>query len=588
MIRIVSFRKALLAGAAGAAAWEAALRLVALAGLPLVDLTRVMGTLLAPEGGAAVWWPLGFGLMLIVGVLWAVFYAYFFFSTFSWPAWVQGLLFAFAPAALAVGVVYPQLQLMHRAADVASMNAFELWREVGWREAAGLLLGNLIYGAVLGALYVRPVGYRSDRGPRHSPRPRRARGPRRRVPPPSVSDGRFIFATGVECSYPTIHGGRWRRDLMLATGHYRRWQDDLELTLDIGATHLRYGPPLHLMFLGPDRYDWSFTDEVLPAMRDLGLTPVIDLCHFGLPLWLENFQNPELAAALAAYAGAFAGRYPWIRFYTPVNEMYVCARLSALDGLWNEQRRDERSFVTAVRHLARANALMTQAILDRRSDAVFVNSESSEFFQPAVPDPEVVRIADFENQRRFLPLDLLYGHPPREDMRRYLMDNGMPAQEYEWFMRRQTPSRTIMGIDYYEWNEKLIDSDGAPRSLGELFGWYVIAKQYYDRYGRAMMHTETNRLDARAAPQWLWRQWHNVQLIRAAGVPVVGFTWYSLVDQVDWDIALTEPFGNVNPVGLFDLNRQPRPVAQAYQHLIRTFRDAPELHECPELKEILQ
>jgi hypothetical protein len=42
-----------------------------------------------------------------------------------------------------------------------------------------------------------------------------------------------------------------------------------------------------------------------------------------------------------------------------------------------------------------------------------------------------------------------------------------------------------------------------------------------------MMHTETNRMDAREGPRWLWRQWHNVQLIRRGGVPVVGFTWYS-------------------------------------------------------------
>ena len=39
----------------------------------------------------------------------------------------------------------------------------------------------------------------------------------------------------------------------------------------------------------------------------------------------------------SAYARAFAERYPWVRLYTPVNEMYVCARMSALDGNWNEQ-----------------------------------------------------------------------------------------------------------------------------------------------------------------------------------------------------------------------------------------------------------
>lgn len=313
----------------------------------------------------------------------------------------------------------------------------------------------------------------------------------------------------------------------------------------------------------------------------------MDLCHFGLPDWLESFQNPQVTEALAAYAGAFAARYPWVRFYTPINEMYVCARLSALDGLWNEQLRDERAFATAVRHLARANRLMRGAIGRERGDAVFIDSESSEFYQPSVPDPEVVRIADFENERRFLPLDLLYGRPVSETMRGWLRDQGMPDSEYAWFMSERPSRRTILGVDYYDWNEKLVDTEGRSQALGELFGWYVIASQYHQRYGLPLMHTETNHLDAREAPAWLWRQWHNVQLLRRAGTPIVGFTWYSLTDQVDWDIALAQPLGNVNPVGLFDLNREPRAVGQAYRHLIRTFEDEPWIRDCEALKAVL-
>ena len=106
--------------------------------------------------------------------------------------------------------------------------------------------------------------------------------------------------------------------------------------------------------------------------------------------------------------------------------------------------------------------------------------------------------------------------------------------------------------------------------LGELFGWYVITQQYYQRYKRPVMHTETNTPDAEEAPNWLLRQWHNVELIRCNGVPVVGFTWYSLQDQIDWD-GLTRALGNVFPVGLFDLNREPRSVVQAYKHLIEMY-----------------
>lgn len=385
----------------------------------------------------------------------------------------------------------------------------------------------------------------------------------------------FMFATGIECSYPTIEGGRWRLDQLEMTEHYKYWQRDLELVRELGLHYLRYGPPLHRIFLAPHKYDWSFMDEVAGKMQELGIIPIIDLCHFGVPDWLENFQNPELPERLAEYATAFAQRYSWVKFYTPVNEMYVTTRMSTLDGAWNEQLRSDKAFVTATRHVAKASVLMMQAITRERPETVFVNSESSEFYQACCPDKEIQRIADFENQRRFIALDLLYGVQVRADVYAYLLDNGLTREEYEWFMSQDVGRRAVLGVDYYKWNEKLINSDGKPEHLGELFGWYVITNQYFQRYQKPVMHTETNCPDASEAPGWLWRQWHNVQLIRQNGVPVVGFTWYSLQDQIDWDKAMSRALGNVFPVGLYDLNRDPRPVAQAYQHLVKMYRDEP-------------
>ena len=62
--------------------------------------------------------------------------------------------------------------------------------------------------------------------------------------------------------------------------------------------------------------------------------------------------------------------------------------------------------------------------------------------------------------------------------------------------------------------------------------------------------------------------------MRESGVPLVSFTWYSLTDQVDWDNALRKQKGTVNPLGLFDLKRQIRPVGGAYKQLIERWRTA--------------
>ena len=584
MLRVVAFRKAILAGAAGALAWEAAVRLLALLGVPIFDMVRQLGTLAFPHGPAAEWWPAGMSAHALVGAGWALFYAYFFWAQLRWRPALQGLAFAALPALLAILIVVPQLELMHLHQQIVRIDVRTFLNALNPPELGGLVLGHALFGLAVGILYTHPVGYSATR---KFPRPRSRVRARRTTRVQTRSDHGFIFATGIECSYPTNEQGRWRRDQMAATRHYSDWSEDFELAREVGVTHIRYGPPLHLIFIGPGQYDWSWIDEPMAQLRQLGPEPIADLCHFGLPTWLGNFQNPEVAPALAEYAAAFAERYPWVRFYTPVNEMYVCARMSALQGMWNEQLKDERAFARAALNLAGACVAMTDAILTVRPDAIFINSESSEFSQPCCPDPEIQRIAEFENDRRFLPLDLLYRHQVSPRMRDYLREQGISDSEYDRFMDRECPRRSVIGMDYYEWNERLIDSRGAARSLGELFGWYVIARQYWHRYQRVMMHTETNRTDANDASRWLWRQWHNVQLLEGSGVPIIGFTWYSATDQIDWSRAIAEPLGIVHPVGLFDLNRDPRPVGLSYKHLIDAHRDAPKYRECKALKELL-
>jgi len=89
----------------------------------------------------------------------------------------------------------------------------------------------------------------------------------------------------------------------------------------------------------------------------------------------------------------------------------------------------------------------------------------------------------------------------------------------------------------------------------------------------AVMPTETNVKDEHQAPGWLRKEWSNMHRLKQDGVPILGFTWYSLTDQVDWDTALREESGTVNPCGLYDLDRKVRPVGEAYRRLISRWGD---------------
>jgi beta-glucosidase/6-phospho-beta-glucosidase/beta-galactosidase len=388
-----------------------------------------------------------------------------------------------------------------------------------------------------------------------------------------MDNNKFIFSTGIENSYPTIKlpdGSMKRVDEMEKCGHYKHWQLDFQLVEEMGISYLRYGAPYYKTHLGPGKYDWHFTDDTFYRLRELNITPIVDLCHFGLPDWLGNFQNSDFPKYFAEYAREFALRFPYLRYYTPVNEIFITAMFSAQYGWWNECLSDDRSFVTALKHLCKANVLAMHEILKVQPNAVFIQSESSEYFHPV--RPEVQQRANFLNQKRFLSLDLTYGYPIKVMMYEYLLDNGMTKEEYHWFEQNQVTARCIMGNDYYATNEHLVLANGSTTAAGEIFGYYVITHQYYSRYRLPIMHTETN-MRMPDSVHWLWKEWANVHRLIQDGVPIIGFTWYSLTHQVDWDSALREDNGNVNELGLYDLDRNIMPVGKAYKKLMEQWKD---------------
>lgn len=374
----------------------------------------------------------------------------------------------------------------------------------------------------------------------------------------------FLFATGIENSYPTIAGGA-RIDQMEKCGHYARWQDDFALVRETGLNALRYGPPYYLVHAAPDRFDWSHADPQMHALRDLGVTVIADLCHFGVPSWLGGFQDPAFPVLFAEYARAFARRYPWIRHFTPVNEIFVGASFSALRGWWNECQSSDAAFVRALRNMCMAHELAVEAILGERPDAIIVQGESIEHFHPAGRAAQ--RQADHWNAIKHLSLDLTMGHELARGMAQYLNEHGVTSNDLSFFRERRAVGQRWLGVDYYPSCEHRIASTGRQTVSRSPMGFKRLATAYYQRYKVPIFHCETNRVCGPAV-DWLEHQWGDIMSMRAEGIPVMGFTWYSLTDQIDWQHGLRFERDELHPVGLYDLQRRIRPVGRRYKEII--------------------
>lgn len=380
-------------------------------------------------------------------------------------------------------------------------------------------------------------------------------------------DRGFVVGTGIECSAPTIAGG-YRQDELVKTGHWTRYAEDLDLVAAFGIRYLRYGVPFHVVAREPNRFDWTWTDSAFGALRDAGLEPIADLLHFGVPDDIRGIGDPAMPARFLGFAAAFAERYPWVRWYTPVNEPLVTARFSAQFGWWNERRTDERSFVRALDNVVTCAVGGMAAIRERRADAGFLQSDACESYLPAEAGAESATA--FLNERRFVGWDLTYGRRPADPVVAWLTENGLGEDRLAWFAEHGSSEGCIVGHDYYAGNEWLVAADGSTRALGpaELRGYAVVAREHDAHFGLPFMLSETN-WEGPGATSWLARTWNDTLQLRREGASVRGYIWYGFVDHVDWDSALRDAAGTVNACGLVDHDRQPHPWGEIYRDLAR-------------------
>jgi dTDP-4-dehydrorhamnose reductase len=209
---------------------------------------------------------------------------------------------------------------------------------------------------------------------------------------------------GVECTIVRL--GDVFRDQTAETGHLHR-RADMDLIADLGVTTVRY--PILWEAIAPDRpdeCDWAWTDERLAMLRERGIEVIGGLTHHGSGPRYTDLLDPEYPRKLAAFAAKAAARYPWIEQWTPVNEPLTTARFSALYGHWYPHRKDNAAFLRALVNECKATLEAMRAIRRVVPGAKLVQTEDLGKCYSTAP---LRYQAKFENERRWLSLDLLCG-----------------------------------------------------------------------------------------------------------------------------------------------------------------------------------
>ena len=333
---------------------------------------------------------------------------------------------------------------------------------------------------------------------------------------------------------------------------------------------------------GLDKADWTWPDERLAALRDAGVTPIAGLIHHGSGPRHTSLVDPAFAEQLAVYAGAVAARYPWLEYYTPVNEICTTARFAGLYGVWYPHGRDDRTFIQALLNQCRATVLCMRAIRAVNPDAKLVQTDD---LGKTYSTPEMAQIAEFYNDRRWLGWDLLCGMVgPEHALWDYLVKTGIDPAEILWFRDNPCPP-DIIGVNYYVTSERWLDHrperfpahthgilDGIHSADVEAVrvlatpsaGIAPLLVEAWERYGIPLAITEAH-IDANREDQlrWLLEIWEAAKEVHGNGVDLRAVTVWSLLGAFDWNSLVTQNHGYYES-GAFDVrSTPPRPTAVA-------------------------
>jgi dTDP-4-dehydrorhamnose reductase len=405
---------------------------------------------------------------------------------------------------------------------------------------------------------------------------------------------------GIECTVNRV-GDSFHNQLQ-RSGHDRR-PFDLDRIAELGIRRLRY-PALWELTAphAPNDLDWRWTDERLKHLRELGIEPIIGLMHHGSGPRYTNLLDDRFPELFAAYAGAVATRYPWVRAYTPINEPLTTARFSALYGHWYPHRRDDRSFVRALVNQCRATILAMQEIRSVNPSAQLIQTDDVGYTRCTA---KLASQASFDNERRWLSWDLLCGRiDAQHPLWKYLCDCGFGAAEAEFFREHRCPP-DIIGVNHYITSDRYLSEHQylfppntwggngeyryadveAVRALP--LGGSGLAAALHDawtRYRLPLAVTEVHIGCTREEQlRWLWQAWKTGRQLRAGGMDLRAVTAWALFGSFDWNSLLTANAGDYE-AGAFDV-RHPTPRRTALAKLIGAVATGTEFHPAAVLEQ---
>ena len=363
--------------------------------------------------------------------------------------------------------------------------------------------------------------------------------------------------------------GRVKEPSGLACDHYRRYADDIDLAASLGHTAHRFS--IEWARIEPSEGQWDDAAlrhyvDVVRHLRRRRLEPLVTLHHFTNPQWFlarGGRPNPKSVEWFARYAQRIAQALDGsARYWLTINEPLVYVRMHYIQGLGPPGARDLGQALQVIQHMIHGHAAAYHALHAARPIGGAMPRVGFAHYIPefwpcrrwSLRDRWIAQITD-----RIFTVAFLQGVTEgRVDV------PGMAA----WRLPDARSTMDYLGFNYY--NRQFIrwapDAGGAwpgqscdvghHREVTErnALGWDVNP----DAFGRLLVRlggfgvpifvTENGTYMEEDARRERFIVRHIQAMARAMqrGAPVIGYCYWSLLDNFEWADGYGPRFGLVN------------------------------------------
>jgi beta-glucosidase len=342
-----------------------------------------------------------------------------------------------------------------------------------------------------------------------------------------------------------------------AADHYNRYEQDFQIAKDIGLNAFRIS--LEWSRIEPVENQWDRVAiehyrKVLKKMKTLGLTRMVTLHHFTLPLWLAEKGGFETKTGVEAFA-----RFVWfvaqnlgdeIDLWCTINEPEVFSSKGYGRGVWPPFKKNWYKIISVYRNLIKAHISAYKAIKGVLPNSIVGIAKNNVYFEPyrdRASDKTASWVWNYFSSR--------------------------------YFLNRINNHTDYIGLNYYFTNTlklglsgvKIINSETNKKSD---MGWRTFPEGIYHllidlkRYNKPIYITENGIANARDDMRKDFIREHLSWALKAKdeGVDLRGYFYWSLIDNYEWADGYGPRFGLVE-VNFETQERTIRPSAEIIKEI---------------------